>query len=166
MASRSAPGFSGSSSPNALIRPHFSARFSRFSCPASAPPARALCVGWRKQSAESLAPSLLQSLIVVSSRWVAHRPPKTAMAHHHEIAQLLLESGAVWASGLNVPWFLAGAGLGAPAAVGAVSTGNSKLLSLVSGDVRCSCLRSTRVRRKQQITRRLFSLAPESMMLE
>lgn len=86
---------------------------------------------------------------------------KTAMAHHHEIAQLLLESGAVWASGLNVPWFLAGAGLGAPAAVGAVSTGNSKLLSLVSGEVRCSCLRSTRVRRKQQITRRLFSLAPK-----
>ncbi len=57
---------------------------------------------------------------------------KRAMVPHREIAQLLLESGAVWAFRLNVPWFLAGAGLGAPAAVGAVSTGNSKLLSVVS----------------------------------
>lgn len=54
------------------------------------------------------------------------------MVQHSKMAQLLLESGALWASGLNVPWFLAGAGLGAPAAVGTVSTGDSKLLSLVS----------------------------------
>lgn len=54
------------------------------------------------------------------------------MAHYIETAQLLWESGALWASGLNLPWFLAGAGLGVPAAIGTVSTGDSKLLSLVS----------------------------------
>lgn len=54
------------------------------------------------------------------------------MVHHSELAQLLLKSGALWASRLNVPWFLAGAGFGVPAALGAVSTGDSKLLSLVS----------------------------------
>lgn len=55
------------------------------------------------------------------------------MVHRNEMAQLLLESGALWASRLNVPWFLAGAGFGVPAAVGTVSTGDSKILSLVSG---------------------------------
>lgn len=54
------------------------------------------------------------------------------MVEQHEMVQLLLKSAAMWASALNVPWFLAGAGLGVPAAVGTVSTGNSKLLGLVS----------------------------------
>lgn len=55
------------------------------------------------------------------------------MVQHKEMAQLLLESAALWASQLNVPWFVAGAGFGVPAAVGTVSTGDSKLLGLVSG---------------------------------
>ncbi|CAM9202710.1 unnamed protein product [Ectocarpus fasciculatus] len=46
--------------------------------------------------------------------------------------QLLLRSGAMWASSLNIPWFLAGAGVGVPATVGTVTTGNSKLLSLAT----------------------------------
>ncbi|CAM9674939.1 unnamed protein product [Scytosiphon promiscuus] len=54
------------------------------------------------------------------------------MVHQHEMVQLLLKSGAAWASGLNVPWFLAGAGLGVPAAVGTVSTRNSTLLGLAT----------------------------------
>lgn len=54
------------------------------------------------------------------------------MVQQTEMGQLLLESGALWASRLNLPWFLAGAGFGIPAAVGTVSTGDSKLLSLVS----------------------------------
>lgn len=62
------------------------------------------------------------------------------MAQDHEILQLLLRSGAMWASSLNIPWFLAGAGVGVPAAVGTVTTGNSKLLSLVSACcVSCAC---------------------------
>ncbi|CBJ27123.1 hypothetical protein Esi_0055_0092 [Ectocarpus siliculosus] len=54
------------------------------------------------------------------------------MAQDHEMLQLLLRSGAMWASSLNIPWFLAGAGVGVPAAVGTVTTGNSKLLSLAT----------------------------------
>lgn len=55
------------------------------------------------------------------------------MVHHHEtMARVLLEAAATWASRLSLPWFLAGAGLGAPAAIGTVATGDGKLLSLVS----------------------------------
>lgn len=57
------------------------------------------------------------------------------MVHDHDptITQLLLQSAATWASRLNVPWFLAGAGLGIPAAIGTVATSDGKLLAMVSG---------------------------------
>lgn len=45
-----------------------------------------------------------------------------------------LEMGVLWAAGLNVPWFLAGAaGVGVPAGIAASSTvsGNSRFMALV-----------------------------------
>lgn len=44
-----------------------------------------------------------------------------------------LKTAVIWGAGLNVPWFLAGAGIGVPAgvAVSSVLTGNSRVFTVV-----------------------------------